>query len=82
MKFIEMTGRQLRNVVTQGEFTPERLSEIGIRDDSILRINPQGDLELRCEDGWDLVGGLLGNYDQRAREATGLDWARSIECDE
>jgi len=75
MQFIELTGRTLTHVATEGEFTPERLAEMGITDDSILRINRQGDLELRRKEGWDLVGGLLGNFEQRAKHETGLDWA-------
>jgi hypothetical protein len=74
MKFIEITGRQLRGIVNDGEFTLADLSAAAISDDTILRVNEQGDLEVRRRDRWDIVGGLLGNYETRLQKITGLDY--------
>lgn len=75
MQFIEMTGKTLLRVVDEGEIDPAALRAAGVTDDSLVRVNRQGDIEHRIRDRWDVVGGLLGNYEQRARQATGLDWA-------
>ena len=75
MRFIEMTGATLLRVVDKDEMHPDDLRKAGVTDHSIVRINPQGDIELRKREGWDIVGGLIGDYDHRARQATGLDWA-------
>lgn len=75
MEFIEMTGKALFRLTEEdgGPNRPE-LEEIGVREESIVRVNRQGDIELRKQDGWDLIGGLLGDFDVRVREATGLEW--------
>jgi hypothetical protein len=75
MKFIEMTGRTLLLVIDEDTITPQELRAAGVADDSLVRVNVQGDIELRQRDRWDVVGGLLGNFEQRVRQATGLDWA-------
>jgi hypothetical protein len=46
-----------------------------VKDDTIVRINRQGDIEVRRIDRWDVIGGLLGNYEQRIKKETGLEWA-------
>lgn len=75
MEFIEMTGTMLFRMTEEdgGPSQPD-LEEVGVREDSIVRVNRQGDIELRKPDGWDLIGGLLGDFDARVREATGLNW--------
>ena len=75
MQFIEMTGRVLLGVIDKDEPDAARLRASGIDDASIVRVNRHGDIELRKADRWDVVGGLLGDYEQRIRKATGLDWA-------
>jgi hypothetical protein len=30
---------------------------------------------VRRPSGWDVIGGLLGEFDERVRRETGLDWA-------
>ena len=75
MRFIEMTGKTLREIVTEGELPAGNLSSAGIGDDSIVRINEQGDIEIRRRERWDVIGGLLGDFAARARQQTGLDWA-------
>ncbi len=75
MQFIEMSGKALRRVVSDDEFSPEELATIGLSDDSVVRINRQGDIEIRRAATWDVVGGLLGNFEERIKHQTGLDWA-------
>ncbi len=72
-----MTGKTLWRVVDHDEeaLTRDDLRAAGVRDDSLVRVNRQGDLELRKPTGWDIIGGLIGDYEHRVREATGLDWA-------
>ncbi|HEY1602394.1 MAG TPA: hypothetical protein VGG64_22520 [Pirellulales bacterium] len=74
-QFIEMTGKTLLRVVSENELTPEQLRECGVREDSLVRVNPQGDIELRRRDRWDVIGGLLGEFEARLRHETGLEWA-------
>jgi len=75
MKFIELTGKKLSRVINSDEIKEDELSAAGVSGDTIVRVNQQGDIEVRRPQGWDLVGGLLGDYDQRLKQATGLDWA-------
>ena len=73
--FIELTGKTLNEMMNEDEIGAANLSDVGVTDDSILRVNQQGDIELRKPDGWDIVGGLLGEFETRVKKATGLDWA-------
>ena len=75
MRFIEMTGQTLREIVSDDELHVEDLTSAGVLDDTFVRINEQGDIEVRRADRWDVVGGLLGNYVPRIRQKTGLDYA-------
>ncbi len=75
MQFIEMTGKTLLEIVNEDGPTPDELAEVGVTDESIVRVNLQGDIELRRPGQWDIIGGLLGDYVERVRAATGLDWA-------
>lgn len=75
MKFIEMTGSTLAEIVNDGELHVADLGSAGVKGGSIVRINQQGDIEVRKTLKWDVVGGLLGNFEERVRKATGLDWA-------
>lgn len=74
MKFIEMTGKVLADIVRDDEIHAPSLAEIGISDETVVRVNEQGDIEIRLPDRWDVIGGLLGNYEARIRQRTGLDW--------
>ncbi len=82
MYFIEMTGRTLHRVIDESGPSPTELAEVGVTDDSIVRINRQGDIELRRADRWDVIGGLLGDFECRVRTETGLDWAAPVASDE
>jgi hypothetical protein len=75
MKFIHMTGKTLAEIVEEAELHVENLRSAGVDEDSIVRINPQGDIEVRRPDRWDVIGGLLGAFDERVRHKTGMDWA-------
>ena len=74
-QFIELSGKTLLCILTEDEPNPHDLAEVGVNDQSILRVNRQGDIELRRRDHWDLIGGLLGDFEARVRQETGLDWA-------
>jgi hypothetical protein len=73
MKFIEMSGKTLLKIVNPDEF--EGLRSAGVSEHSLVRINPQGDLEIRQKTQWGIIGGLLGDYEARVKKATGLEWA-------
>ncbi len=74
MKFVHVTGKTLSQIVNEGELRAADMAAVGIADDTIVRINEQGDIEVRRRDGWDVVGGLLGDYEERVRGISGLDW--------
>jgi hypothetical protein len=74
-KFIEMSGKMLLQVINEQEAQVDALHRMGVADDSIVRVNLQGDIELRRVDRWDVIGGMLGDFDVRVRRETGLDWA-------
>ena len=75
MKFIEMTGKRLTEVITSDEMNVEELHSAGVDDDAIVRINQQGDIEVRRLDQWDVIGGLLGDFEHRIKQSTGMTWA-------
>ncbi len=75
MSFIEMTGKTLASIASADELHVEDLHTAGVTDESIVRVNKQGDIEVRRPGGWDIIGGLLGEYDNRVKQETGLDWA-------
>lgn len=73
--FIEMTGKTLIHMMHEGEMGERNPADVGIQEESIVRVNRQGDIEVRRPHGWDFVGGLIGEYEARVKHATGLDWA-------
>jgi hypothetical protein len=75
MPFIEMTGATLERIVADDELHQGDLTEAGVKENTIVRVNRQGDIEIRRRGGWDVIGGLLGDFDERVRRETGLDWA-------
>ena len=74
MKFVEMTGRTLKQIVTENEVRLAHLEAAGVIDEAIVRINEQGDIEIRRPEKWDVIGGLLGGFEDRIRSTTGLEW--------
>jgi hypothetical protein len=75
MKFIELTGKVLAEIVDQGELQVEDLEAAGVLADTIVRVNEQGDIEVRRAARWDVIGGLLGEFEGRLKDKTGMDWA-------
>lgn len=75
MSFIEMTGAMLDRIIADDELHHENLDEAGVKSDTIVRINRQGDIEVRRAEGWDVIGGLIGEFENRVKHETGLDWA-------
>ena len=75
MRFIEMTGKTLAKVISDDEISVHDLQRAGVTDDTVVRINMQGDIEVRRPDRWDVIGGLLGNFEERIRKSTGMSWA-------
>ncbi len=74
MRFIEMTGKSLAQIVNAGETKAMDLEAAKVTDETIVRVNEHGDIEVRRSDHWDLVGGLLGDYSTRVKQVTGLEW--------
>jgi hypothetical protein len=75
MKFIEMTGGTLADIINDGELHEKDLAAAGVTDQTIVRVNQHGDIEVRRPHKWDVIGGLLGNFEERIRHKTGFDWA-------
>ena len=75
MKFIELSGKQLYQMADGSDLTPQNLKAAGVTEENIVRINEQGDIEVRRPDGWDVVGGLIGDFKQRLKKVTNLNWA-------
>jgi len=70
-----MTGTTLERIVAEDELHHGDLAAAGVNGSTIVRVNRQGDIEIRRPAGWDVIGGLLGEFDERVRRETGLDWA-------
>lgn len=75
MAFIEMTGEILEKLIREDELHQGDLQATGVNPSTIVRVNREGDIEVRRKDGWDVIGGLLGEFEQRVQQETGLDWA-------
>ncbi len=73
MKFVEITGATLLELADSDQI--DGLHAAGVTEKSKIRINPQGDIEIHQKGGWSIIGGLLGDYANRIRKLTGLDWA-------
>lgn len=73
-QFVEMSGEALLRVVTGDEIPVDELRRLGVTGESLVRVNAQGDIELRRADRWDVIGGLLGDFAERVRRETGLEF--------
>lgn len=73
MKFVEINGATLLKLVGDEEIPG--LRDAGVTDESHVRINPQGDIEILQRGEWSIIGGLIGDYANRIRHLTGLDWS-------
>ena len=74
MKFVELSGKMLQRIVSDDELHPNELARLGVTDESVVRVNRQGDIELRRSDRWEIIGGLLGEFEERIKNETGLEW--------
>jgi hypothetical protein len=74
MQFIELSGKSLMRVLSNEELHPNELAKLGVIEESVIRVNRQGDIELRRADRWDVIGGLLGEFESRIKRETGLEW--------
>jgi hypothetical protein len=75
MRFIELSGEQLMSVLEKDEVTPAELKAAGLTPKCLVRINMQGDIEVRRPESWDVIGGLIGDYEKRIKQASGRNWA-------
>ena len=74
MRFMEMTGKTLGQIIADDELNHTDLESAGVEAETIVRINEHGDIEVRRTKRWDVIGGLLGDYVDRVKVKTGLDW--------
>ena len=80
MSFIEMTGETLDKVLSDDELHHDNLEAAAVTPTCIVLCNKQGDsekqgdIEVRRPDRWEVIGGLLGDFDARIHKETGLDW--------
>jgi hypothetical protein len=75
MEYIEMTGETLVKLIDMTGMSLDDLRKAGVTDRSLVRVNRLGDLELRKPHKWDVIGGLLGDFSQKVKQETGLDWS-------
>jgi hypothetical protein len=73
MKFIEMNGATLLKLADDDQLDGLRAS--GVSEESQIRVNPQGDIEIFRGGHWSIIGGLLGDYQRRIQSVTGQDWS-------
>ena len=81
MEFIELTGKQLFALMHPDELSAGQFEASGVEDETIVRVNRHGDLEVRRAAGWEILGGLLGDFEQRVIQQTGLKWATPMPTD-
>jgi len=75
VQFIETTGKKLLEVVQDDPTQLESLKGAGVQDETVVRVNKQGDIEVRRKEQWDIIGGLIGDFEERLQSHTGIDWA-------
>ena len=74
MKFVEMTGDMLAEIIDDNEIHADDLVTAGVTPTTIVRINEHGDIEVRRPTKWDIIGGLLGEFENRGHHSTGFEW--------
>jgi hypothetical protein len=75
MRFIEISGEALMSILEKDEVSPDELKAAGLTPTCLVRINRQGDIEVRRRSSWDVIGGLIGDFESRIKKASGRDWA-------
>lgn len=71
-----MTGKTLVHLIDLTGLSIDDLRKAGVTDETLIRVNRLGDLEMRKPHKWDVVGGLLGEFEHKLRHETGLNWAK------
>ena len=71
---LQLAHRSVRRYLPD-EVTPAELKAAGLTPKCLVRINMQGDIEVRRPESWDVIGGLIGDYEKRIKHASGRDWA-------
>ena len=74
IRFVEITGKTLAAIMDNRELDSNSLEAAGVTDDTIVRVSELGDIEVRRPHKWDLIGGLLGDYENRIKRQTGMEW--------
>jgi hypothetical protein len=72
MKFVELSGAELLRLASADE--GPALRSAGVTDNSQVRINQQGDIEILQNGAWGVIGGLLGDFESRIKRLTGREW--------
>ena len=72
-QFVEIPGATLFKLADPQELPDLRAA--GVTEESKIRINRQGDIELLQGKSWAVIGGLLGDYQNRLKKLTGHDWS-------
>ncbi|MGD9722484.1 MAG: hypothetical protein AB7O59_13345 [Pirellulales bacterium] len=72
MQFVEMTGATLFRLADEDQVP--QLRAAGVDDQTKIRINRQGDVEMLTRGSWSVIGGLLGDFEVRIRRLTGQGW--------
>jgi hypothetical protein len=72
-QFVEIPGALLLKLADSDELPDLRAA--GVADESTIRINQQGDIEMLQGGDWAVIGGLLGDFKNRIKKLTGLDWS-------
>ncbi len=72
MQFVKISGATLFELADADEVP--QLRAAGVADDTKIRINRQGDIEMLQKGAWGVIGGLLGDYQKRIKKLTGHDW--------
>jgi len=74
MEFIELNGKTLISILQKEEYQLDDLRKNGVKDDTRVRINRQGDIEIHRNGDWDVIGGLLGDFTHRIAQVYELEW--------
>lgn len=72
MQFVEISGAVLFELADQDQVP--QLRAAGVTDQSKMRINRQGDIEMLHHGAWTVIGGLLGDFEHRIKRITGHAW--------
>lgn len=72
MQFVEISGAMLLELADADQ--APQLRRAGVADQTKIRINRQGDIEMLQGAAWTVIGGLLGDFESRIKKLTGQGW--------